>query len=295
MPRFSIIIPTYNRAHLLPRAVESVVTQTFEDWELIVIDDGSTDNTANVVKPFLTDQRIHYHWQENKELNGARNTGVNQASGEFICFLDDDDLYLPNHLSELNQLITQQDNEKTFYRTGLLIRSSSKEWKSKLYKRGADLPYFLWTESLGITSFAFHRSIFAQYRFAEAYILADDLHFLMQISTAYPLYQAESYPLVYHKHENARTQTYYQQDKLANKLACLEEILHWDSPKLAFLRSDLVRHRLYAEEYLHFARAAFRQKDRLGWFYYRKAISYFIFPLWRSYLLTFLKGFLQLW
>lgn len=291
MPRFSVIIPTYNRATVLPAAIRSVQAQSFRDWELIIVDDGSTDDTAVTVKPFLSDERIRYHWQENKELNGARNAGVELTTGEFICFLDDDDLYLQGHLDTLDELITAKGNRPALYRSGMIIKRGSKNWKSVLYyPEEHELLPFIWSQNLGITTFAFPCEIFKNYRFAEQYVLADDLHFLMQAGIAYPLFQAHAYTVVYHKHEAARTATYYQPDRLKNKLACLEEILSIDSSHLASIKTRQAKRRLYAQEHLYFARAAFNQGDSLGWQYYREAWGYFQPALLKSYLYTLYQG-----
>ena len=98
MPFFSIIIPTYNRAHVIMRPIDSVLRQTFEDWELIIVDDGSTDDTKSIIESYH-DNRIRYVWQENQERSAARNHGIALAKGEWICFLDSDDDYYPNHLA----------------------------------------------------------------------------------------------------------------------------------------------------------------------------------------------------
>ncbi|GGF46955.1 glycosyltransferase family A protein [Echinicola rosea] len=91
MVLISVIIPTYNRAKMLPRAIESVIQQTLKEWELIIIDDGSTDNTKSVVDEFLSDKRISYLYQENRGVSAARNLGTEKAIGNFFCFLDSDD------------------------------------------------------------------------------------------------------------------------------------------------------------------------------------------------------------
>jgi glycosyltransferase involved in cell wall biosynthesis len=100
MPRVSIILPTFNRAHFLPEAFASIRQQRFLDWELIVVDDGSTDDTDAVVRESLlgVPQPVKYVKQENQGAYGARNTGVDHAAGEFLAFFDSDDLWLPQHL-----------------------------------------------------------------------------------------------------------------------------------------------------------------------------------------------------
>jgi glycosyltransferase involved in cell wall biosynthesis len=94
MPQVSVIIPTYNRAQLLAEAIDSVLNQTFSDFELIIVDDGSTDHTADVVRSYH-DQRIHYCPQGKQERGAARNRGVALSQGEYLTFLDDDDWYMP--------------------------------------------------------------------------------------------------------------------------------------------------------------------------------------------------------
>ena len=102
MPTVSIILPTYNRAAFLPEAFEAIRAQTFGDWELIVVDDGSTDETRELV-PQLTaefSQPLRYIYQENQGAYGARNTGLDHATGKYIAFYDSDDLWLPHHLKD---------------------------------------------------------------------------------------------------------------------------------------------------------------------------------------------------
>jgi len=91
-PLISIIIPTYNRAHLLPRAIKSVINQTYSNFELIIVNDGSTDNTPEVVKSFKDPRIIYLTYEKGpKGPNFARNTGLNVAKGELITFMCDDD------------------------------------------------------------------------------------------------------------------------------------------------------------------------------------------------------------
>lgn len=97
-PIVSVIIPSYNSAHFLLKAVESIFNQTFQDFEVIVVDDGSTDNTREVVIPLMEHDRFRYVYQENQGLAATRNTGLSVAKGEFVAFLDADDVFLPQKL-----------------------------------------------------------------------------------------------------------------------------------------------------------------------------------------------------
>ncbi|WP_240041603.1 MULTISPECIES: glycosyltransferase family 2 protein [Okeania] len=98
IPRVSVIIATYNNAHYILEAIASVFNQTYTSYEIIVIDDGSTDNTREVLEPYL--DKIRYVYQENKGVSHARNLGLEMAGGEFIAFLDADDFFLPDKLAK---------------------------------------------------------------------------------------------------------------------------------------------------------------------------------------------------
>lgn len=112
----SVIIPTYNRAHLLGRAIQSVLAQTYEDFEIIVVDDASTDVTEQVVKSFADDRINYIRHQKNKGGSSARNTGIKAAKGEFIAFLDSDDEWVPKKLEkEINRLQTLSNEVGVFY------------------------------------------------------------------------------------------------------------------------------------------------------------------------------------
>ena len=96
MPRVSVTIPTFNCARYLPRALDTVLSQTYTDYEIIVVDDGSTDGTRDVVAQF--GDRVRYLYQANQGLSSARNLALAHASGEFIAYLDADDMWYPNRL-----------------------------------------------------------------------------------------------------------------------------------------------------------------------------------------------------
>ena len=114
-PVFSIIIPTFNRSGLVLRAVDSVLKQTFQNWELIIVDDGSTDDTADVIRPYLTDERIHYLQKENSGAPHSRNVGAEIAKGDFLSFLDSDDAFRPTKLAVENTCINKHGEGYCYY------------------------------------------------------------------------------------------------------------------------------------------------------------------------------------
>lgn len=102
MPKVDVIIPAYNAARYLPAAIESVMAQTFEDWRILLVDDGSMDNTADVVAPYVDKlgPKLRYIKQANSGLPAARNAAIANSSAEFLALLDADDVWLPCRLSE---------------------------------------------------------------------------------------------------------------------------------------------------------------------------------------------------
>jgi glycosyltransferase involved in cell wall biosynthesis len=102
MPTVDVIMPAYNAARFLPMAIESVMAQTFEDWRILLVDDGSTDNTAEVVVPFVErlGPKLRYIRQQNSGVSAARNHAIRNSSAEFLAMLDADDVWLPNRLFE---------------------------------------------------------------------------------------------------------------------------------------------------------------------------------------------------
>lgn len=111
----SIVVPTYNRADLIEKTIHSVLEQTYFNFELIIVDDGSTDNTQSVVNPYLVDDRIQYHKIKNSERGAARNFGVKKSSGSYITFLDSDDIFLPWHLETAAEKIKLAENPPAFH------------------------------------------------------------------------------------------------------------------------------------------------------------------------------------
>jgi GalNAc5-diNAcBac-PP-undecaprenol beta-1,3-glucosyltransferase len=137
-PFFSIVIPTYNRADLIGLTLASVLAQTYARLEVLVVDDGSNDNTAEVVGRY-SDSRLGYYPKENAERGAARNYGLTRAQGEYVLFLDSDDLFHPEHLATLHSKIKElgQPNfiatKYDFKREGLRADSDMATWAEGWY------------------------------------------------------------------------------------------------------------------------------------------------------------------
>ena len=120
---FSVIMPVYNGEKFIEDAVNSVCAQTYDNWELIIVNDGSKDNTADVLKKYEINSQIKIIHKENGGVSVARNTAISASQGEYIVFLDADDVWHSNHLEVMNELITEYPDAglyATFTRTELV-------------------------------------------------------------------------------------------------------------------------------------------------------------------------------
>lgn len=131
MPFFSIIIPTYNRAHLIEATLQSVLAQMEGDFECIVVDDGSKDNSQEVVEA-LGDPRFKYFWKENGERGAARNYGAQKARGQWLNFVDSDDILYPNHLAVARKNAEKHGNSCLFH-LGYDIKVDGKVMTERTY------------------------------------------------------------------------------------------------------------------------------------------------------------------
>lgn len=123
-PIFSIVMTTYNRAWCIERAIDSVFAQTESRWELIIVDDGSTDSTAELVRRYvLSSNKVRLIVQSNQGTGAARQAGIRQACGHFVTFLDSDDQYLPEHLAIRRGYICEFP-ECDFFYGGVLVEGS---------------------------------------------------------------------------------------------------------------------------------------------------------------------------
>lgn len=152
MALVTVLTATYNRALVLPEAIRSVLEQDFDDWEYFILDDGSTDNTQETVRPFLVDKRIRYFALAHAGQTAALNVGIEKAESEFIAFLDSDDKLFPNHLSYC--LTAIQKNPKLDFVLGrfkLELKNPEKKFfVDDFYRPGKKLPLEKITVATGL-------------------------------------------------------------------------------------------------------------------------------------------------
>ncbi len=195
-PLVSVIIPTYNRGWILKETIDSVLAQDFTDFELIVVDDGSTDNTQSILSSYKED--IVVLRQDNKGVSSARNRGIVSASGQFIAFLDSDDLWLSQKLSvQVDFFNTNPDalicqTEEKWIRNG--IRVNPKKRHKKL--SGDIFEHSLYLCLVSPSAVMIRRSLFEKAgMFDETLPACEDYDMWLRISCRYPVYLIDT-PLI---------------------------------------------------------------------------------------------------
>lgn len=183
MPYFSVILPTYNRAHLLSKAIESVLAQTFTDWELLIVDDGSTDTTKELVTAFA-DERIRYIYQENQERSAARNNGIKQARGAYICFLDSDDYFLEMKLENLHSERCRLNQPNCVIYDGLTFEIGNQCYNTPLPNRISTqtIYEFLLLNPIGPLQMCIPTHLLAQHAFNPALRIGEDVELWLRIA-----------------------------------------------------------------------------------------------------------------
>ena len=191
-PFFSIILPVYNRESFIKKSIESVLDQDFKDFELIIVDDGSTDNTSKVVRGF-SDNRIRYYWKKNEERNIARNFGISKAKGRYLNFLDSDDIHYSNHLSHAFKSINELKFPEIFHSNHALISGnrttpsvigqiSSNDINKKLIDSN-----FLHCNTVFIKEFIFEKFKFLDSQNA---IVGEDYYLWLKLASRYRINQS---------------------------------------------------------------------------------------------------------
>ena len=197
----SVIIPTYNRAHLIKRSAQSVLNQTYKNLELIIVDDGSTDNTKEVIDS-LNDERIVYIKQENQGAAAARNTGIDIAKGKYIAFQDSDDVWHSDKL-EKQIYILKENNADIVFCKAFILGTLRKKQIPYFFKEG-----FLDKKQtvLGISTQMVigNKNVFVDNKFDKETRYLDDFELLSRlIKKGYSIYCMDEALVDYYRQPNS--------------------------------------------------------------------------------------------
>jgi len=194
-PFFSVITPTYNRVKFLSKAVQSVLGQSLNDFELIIIDDGSTDRTRSFVESFA-DPRIVYQFQKNHGVAHARNRGIELAQSEWIAFLDSDDWWLPQKLDRMHVAIQENPDIKIFHTEEKWFRQGQIHNPKKKYQKptGWAYPSAIKICSMSLSTAVIHQSVFdAVGTFDEELLACEDYDFWLRSTHQFEVKLIEEY------------------------------------------------------------------------------------------------------
>ncbi len=237
MTTISVIIPSYNRAHTLKRALDSVLAQTRPADEIIVIDDGSTDTTEQLITQRYP--QITYIKQANQGVSAARNTGIKTATGEWLALLDSDDEWLPNKLKTQLALLEQYPGHKLIHSNEIWIRHGVRvnQMKKHAKKGGYIFQHCLALCAISPSAVMIHKDLFAEIGlFDETLPACEDYDLWLRITARYPvLYCEEALIKKYGGHDDQLSQQHWGMDRFRIRalINCLKNCALSESDRAA--------------------------------------------------------------
>jgi glycosyltransferase involved in cell wall biosynthesis len=247
---FSIVIPTYNRADFIVATLNSVLEQRWSRFEVIIVNDGSTDITRDVINPYLADERIKYFEIQNSERGAARNFGVTKSKGNYITFLDSDDLFLPWHLEVAAQKIIEVKNIPVFHLAYEMLHLDGRVDSNPVLPSPVNRK-LLEGNFLSCIGVFLRRDVILENKFNEDRNLSgsEDYELWMRIASRLPII---TFPEVTSRLINHETRSVIQVDpkKLVERISILEKKLNADSEFIKVFGENLGKFNSYRTLYL---------------------------------------------
>jgi len=242
---FSIVIPLYNKEFSIQQTINSVLNQSFQNFEVLVINDGSTDNSAEIVKR-IDDSRIRLINQNNQGVSAARNRGITESEFEWIAFLDGDDLWLENHLKECLEMMKSYPNEK-FFSTSFKYSDNRKMYRhkraSKIFKVGNYFNESLRESLICIGTAVINKSCFQTVGLYNTNLkTGEDLDLWNRLARNYNLIKCSEVTTIYRVEAENRTtlskdlETNYEYNLELNKYLNNDELIYF---------KEMIANRLY--------------------------------------------------
>jgi glycosyltransferase involved in cell wall biosynthesis len=252
MPKVSIIIPSHNRAKLIGRALESVFQQTYKDYEVVVVDDASTDNTQEILASY-GDKIRHFRQPQKSGSAGARNRGLQEAQGEYIAFLDSDDFWVPEKLAEQVKVLDAHKNVGIVYSKMAIINTKGERCGTKPeQKSGKNYKELLeiWGDIPTSTVLTRRECFDKAGKFDTSLITMQDIDMWLRIARHYDLYEIEDKMLSYYyrhgdQNTGSRIRIYEGLVTLFKKIFYTYE----DAPKALYLRKIAMYQYTLSREY----------------------------------------------
>lgn len=242
---FSVIIPTYNRAHMISRTVESVLKQTYPASEIIIVDDASTDNTKSILQKYIDSGKIKYICHErNMERAKARNTGMDNATSNFITFLDSDDIIHENNLGDAKDYIAQNPDAHFIYNFHQLIdEANNVVWRPRYPNKSMANQKLLTGNLMAAEGVFLSREIYKKYRFEEDSDLigSEDWELWLRISASYKLHTIKKYNNSLIDHPSRSVHTFKTEKNIKRIHAVLNSLLsHAESREYFMNKKNII-------------------------------------------------------
>lgn len=272
MSFFSIIIPSYNRAEIIKKTIDSVLRQSFEDYEIILIDDASADNTEHVIKLINSAKIKYFKNTVNSERCISRNNGINIATGKYICFLDSDDLFLENHLQVLHDNILQKNEPEAMFFSNSFLGFENGERIEKEVPGFDEINKFeyLLRYTPNPARVCVSKTILNSVCFDKNIPGIEDLDLWLRIANRYPIFHIQKYTNIYYIHDEMYTLA--DKERYTKELSFFKYVAN--KPEL---KNKLPKHsmnRLFSMCHFHLAVEADQRHESLSLF--RNGFSSFL-------------------
>lgn len=289
-PLVSVVIATYNMSDYLPLAIKSALAQTYENIEVLVVDDGSTDGTAEVVQPLLADPRLKYRMQENSGQAVAKNHGIRESKGQYVAFLDADDLWVPDKLEQQMPLFHGSAAVGVVYSRLAYIDENGKELRiadNELFRGRVSGPMLI-RNFIGFSTSVVRRECLDRLGgFDEAIRMGIDYDLWLRISTEYEFDFVER-PLLYYREWSGQMSNNCK-GRYRNGIAIMEKFLQ-KFPSAVDKRTEK---EAWAHTYVGYGQCMHRTDGHIGSAlrYYARALSFNLMyvPAWKAIVKTALR------
>jgi glycosyltransferase involved in cell wall biosynthesis len=251
-PFISIIVPSYNRADLIANTLKSLQQQEYDHYEIIVVDDGSTDNTEEIVRD-IADYRTKYYKKQNAERAAARNYGAQKANGQYVNFFDSDDIALPNHLSEAVKMIRKHHQPEWFHLGYAWATPEAKVFREVNNYQGPTLNHLIPNGNpLSCNGVFIRKDVITSLPFNEdrALSASEDYELWVRMAARFPLYYDNTVTSWVIDHED-RSVRRINGEKLIKRLELLVHYLKQDALTVDTFKKDF--NKVVADAYSYVA------------------------------------------
>jgi glycosyltransferase involved in cell wall biosynthesis len=238
MVYFTIVIPTYNREKLIVKTLESILSQTFMDYEVLIIDDGSTDNTEETIQIFLSD-KVRYYKKDNEERAVARNFGAKLANGKYINWFDSDDIMLPNHLQEAFDFIQIHKEFVNVFHLSYRKENQNNEILYAQHITFKTINHLLYKGNILSCNGVFVKketALLNPYNENRLLSASEDYELWIRLAAQFPFYHINKHTSVIIQHDERSVLTFRQTERLEKRFLLLMTLVKTNPIVLNFLK-----------------------------------------------------------